>query len=409
MHRNFRITRAFLIPVALLPFSVLAPAGAAVAAARAQRPAPAGESSYWPGFHHGPDGDGYNAFEHVLGPNDVRALKQEWAVNPAEAGSSPVVAGSRIFDSFSRFGPDGTEISDLVAVDRATGQRQWTARLDSAGRAESVSAGRVFVSTVAGVTAYRATSGARLWQRAVGFTREPTVSGGAVYVGSAKGYVAALAADTGRMRWQTTLPGSVDSTVAVEYGMVFAVAADSNLYALSAVTGKIVWHQHVGHVYGGGPAVQNGVVYLAADTQSDSDGILVALRASTGKRLWQRAAGDDVHSVPAVDGHVVTVGAIDGDVFAFSPATGRPLWVRRVDGEVWSSIALANGLAFLTTDTSRAYALDTSNGKTLWTDMPQPCCTFATTASIAETHQTVYVGYGDAGLRAYTLPANPPG
>ena len=108
----------------------------------------------------------------------------------------------------------------------------------------------------------------------------------------------------------------------------------------------------------------------------------------------------------AVDQNVVLIGAVNGDVHAYAAGTGAPLWVRNVGGEVFSSIALANSVAYLVTDTAQTYGLNASNGKVVWSVQPQPCCDTATVSSPAESRATVYVGYGDAGVRAYTLPAS---
>ncbi len=66
----------------------------------------------------------------------------------------------------------------------------------------------------------------------------PILSGGLVFVGSGDGYVYALDAATGAVRWKVNTNGQVNATPAVSDGMVYIGTDNDAVYALTATTGS---------------------------------------------------------------------------------------------------------------------------------------------------------------------------
>jgi outer membrane protein assembly factor BamB len=144
---------------------------------------------------------------------------------------------------------------------------------------------------------------ARIWARGSsgGYAGAVTAADGRVFYGNGAGpyrstgpsQIIARRATTGRLLWQTPLPGSTYSTPVVSDGHVFALASASTeptarLYALSARSGRVLWWHGVAG--GGGdvpmaPVVHRGVVYM---DWGDSDETLTALDAVTGEVVWNR-------------------------------------------------------------------------------------------------------------------------
>ena len=91
----------------------------------------------------------------------------------------------------------------------------------------------------------------------------PAVSGGMVYVGSNDGYVYALDASSGSLKWKYKTGDSVASSPAVSGGVVYVGSHDGYVYALDASSGNLKWKYKTG---GGGssPAVSGGVVYVGS-------------------------------------------------------------------------------------------------------------------------------------------------
>ena len=80
-------------------------------------------------------------------------------------------------------------------------------------------------------------------------------------------------------------------------GKTLYVGADNDLLALRTDTGAVRWHTPIGWVYGGGPAVRDGRVYIAADRAAalpgghlaegaEADGATMAAAPSTGINGW---------------------------------------------------------------------------------------------------------------------------
>jgi PQQ-like domain len=112
----------------------------------------------------------------------------------------------------------------------------------------------------------------------------------------------------------------------------------------------------------GGPAVANGVVYIAG-----FDGVLSAF-ATKGcgitlcEPLWRGQADGDFTGTPAVGGGVVLIGSADHLIYAF-PAAGcgaalcQPVWRGKLaNAVVDSSVAIAGGVAYIGDVGGRLYA-----------------------------------------------------
>lgn len=372
-----------------LPF-----AGPATASAGPDRHADS--RSAWSEFQHDAAKTGWNREERSLTRSNVGTLSQRWTSADGLSGS-PIVVGDRVFATLD---------DRLTAFSRDTGRQLWQTALDrgvtTPPGALAYGAGRVIVATYAGVEAVTAASGVVAWRNgAIGGSRGATVSGERVYLGSYDHHVYALSLRTGKVIWARPTSDEVHSTVAVS-GRTLYVGADDHLLALRADTGALRWRTPIGNVYGGGPAVRDGMVYIASNPGGEGGGnaLLYAVRTSSGRISWQVDIGGDVHSAPAVDAGNVYIGDIDDLVFAFDADSGHPRWTRPVDGEVWSGIAIAGGVAYATTDTSVAYGLDTATGAVLWSVAAQPTGN-ATQTSCAVTGGRLYVGFGSAGLKVY--------
>ena len=117
----------------------------------------------------------------------------------------------------------------------------------------------------------------------------PAVVNGVVYIGSCadlSGYVYALDARTGDVKWVYTTGGCVGSEPAVVDGVVYVGSDDWNVYALNAASGHLLWSYATGYWVVAAPAVANGMVYIGS-----YDGYFYALDARTGAKLWSYRFG----------------------------------------------------------------------------------------------------------------------
>jgi polyvinyl alcohol dehydrogenase (cytochrome) len=136
---------------------------------------------------------------------------------------------------------------------------------------------------------------------------QPTIMGGALFVGSQSGKVYALDANTGCTHWV------FDAGVGVRSAITVGASGDgwsayfgdqrANAFAVDAVTGKLRWKAHIevhrAAMVTGAPALSNGVLYVPVSSFEEVSGAspryeccsfrgsIVALDAETGKVLWQ--------------------------------------------------------------------------------------------------------------------------
>jgi polyvinyl alcohol dehydrogenase (cytochrome) len=214
---------------------------------------------------------------------------------------------------------------------------------------------------------------------------QPTIAGGAIYVGSQDGTVYALDFDTGCVRWTFKAGAEVRNSPVVEPWMagdraarprVFIGDFGGDVYALDAQSGKQLWKTkvdpHPRATLTGSPRFFEGRVYVSISSNewaSAADpayeccsfrGGVAALDAATGQKIWHAHA---IQDEPRLTGRINSAGA------AMRGPAGAPVWNsptidakrRRVyvgTGEAYTSPAAATSDSVL--------AIDLDSGKLVW-------------------------------------------
>jgi len=150
------------------------------------------------------------------------------------------------------------------------------------------------------------------------------VSNGMLYTQTDEGVVYALNAITGAPVWTfDTTPdfnswrdterdvARIASSPAVVHETVYIGTEKGDVVALEAQTGAIQWRAELGGAIRSSPAVVDQTLYVGS-----TDGHLYALDTATGSVSWQFATGGPIVSSPAVTGGVVYVGSHDGRIYA---------------------------------------------------------------------------------------------
>lgn len=130
----------------------------------------------------------------------------------------------------------------------------------------------------------------------------PDLGGSAVPSGPATGFMAAIDARTGALRWRTAVPKPmIGGALATAGGLVFSGADDGRFYAFDARTGAILWKVDLGLGFGAAP-----ITYAIGDTQyiaiaAGGSSITQASGAPIGGTLVVfKLHGAPIHTLPTL-------------------------------------------------------------------------------------------------------------
>ncbi|MCX4390863.1 carboxypeptidase regulatory-like domain-containing protein [Micromonospora peucetia] len=310
-------------------------------------------------------------------PLTPEALTRRWQVDlPGGQAvfSSPVLAGERIFLV--------TEDGQLHSRAVSNGVELWRFRGGGAMRGTpAVAGGKVYVGGGDDQVFYAldAGTGAPVWTYPTGdrltYTT-PTVVGDTVYFGTGwgegnGGWVYALDAQTGALRWRSFIGGQIYFAPTVANGTVFAGSFDARrLVALDAATGAEKWAlTRTADSFAAMPTHADGVLYVGTSNFDTGAGSLLAVDASTGAVRWEASGhGDASGSAPNVHGDLVIAGSHSRSaVAAYDRTSGARRWITGAGSAVSSAMVLADGVVIGGSQLDRrAWALDAYTGKLRW-------------------------------------------
>lgn len=151
----------------------------------------------------------------------------------------------------------------------------------------------------------------------------PAVDGTRLFAGSGL-EIHCYMAMGGKRGWSRKVDDSQPTAPAVEDGQVYFNTQSCTLYDVDAETGDLRWQEWVAGSVNSTPAVAGGRVYVSGPGEGGAWKI-EAREARTGKLLFRKSLPADVVSAPvAADGRVYCTLA-DGSVRALDPE-GNPLW-----------------------------------------------------------------------------------
>jgi outer membrane protein assembly factor BamB len=224
----------------------------------------------------------------------------------------------------------------------------------------------------------------RLWTASVGngdggyyLRLVPAAANNTVFAVSHNGNVMAYAANTGRLRWGTSLRQSITSGVVAGDGNVYVGTGAARLVALSQKTGKIMWSRTLTGEVLAQPQYAKGIVLVHTVA-----GTLAAFSADDGHRLWrfdQHVPSLILHAAgqPQVAGNYAVAGFANGQLSALGLTTGRVVWDQHItipmgDNPVARMVditvnpVIVDGVVYVTTYQGRVAALNLGDGRMIW-------------------------------------------
>jgi hypothetical protein len=115
--------------------------------------------------------------------------------------------------------------------------------------------------------------------------------------GKTTGFMAAIDAHTGQIRWRVVLPKpAIGGTLATASGLVLSGDDDGRLYAFDAATGHILWKPDLGLGFGAAPITYmvNGSQYIAIAAGGSSAAPLTGARIG-GTLVVFKLHGNPIH------------------------------------------------------------------------------------------------------------------
>ncbi|MBI4626171.1 MAG: PQQ-binding-like beta-propeller repeat protein [Verrucomicrobia bacterium] len=206
-----------------------------------------------------------------------------------------------------------------------------------------------------------------LWQYPTNdeVTSSPAIGAdGTVYVGSADGFLHAVAGD-GTLRWRGATGSAIDlaSPAVGSDGTVYVGSTDGFLYAFNGATGARRWRFAPGSEIASAPALAgDGTIYFRDDRALHA----LTGNASSATRKWSFPLSGATYSSPAIslDG-TIYVGATGGALYAVTPE-GTQKWRFSADDDIYASPAIAaDGTVYFATLSGSVYAL-TTGGAQKW-------------------------------------------
>lgn len=198
---------------------------------------------------------------------------------------------------------------------------------------------------------------------------------GRLYLGTSKGDVVVLSADTGNEVWRTTLSSEVLSSPAAAEGIVVVRTVDGFIYGLNAENGEKKWaySSQVPLLTLRGtssPVISKGIVITGSDS-----GKLTALTLQEGTILWEATIAVpkgrteleriiDIDAEPVVVKDVVYVASYQGRLAAVQIDSGRIHWAR--DMSTYSGFTVGPYRVYLTDSEGYIWAVNRFNGSTIW-------------------------------------------
>ena len=271
-----------------------------------------------------------------------------WRVNVGDADET-----SNTFGGGMAFG-DGrlyvaTGDSELFAMNPATGQAVWRARLLGPARGGvTFFQGRLYIQTLNNKTeAFHADTGRSIWQHqgieevtSIVGSSAPATDGQVVYVTYSSGEVYALIAETGGVIWTDIISplgafsgrlqqeiSDIQALPVIDRGLLIVTSNGGRTVGYDIQRGLPAWEYTAGGTQT--PAVSTEHIFLVTN-----DGTAVALQRSTGRAVWVKDLGSNatrsgVKKIewfgPIIASNRLLFGSSLGHLIALSPFDGRLL------------------------------------------------------------------------------------
>lgn len=262
----------------------------------------------------------------------------------------------------------GANDGQFYSVKASTGEVVWTfpTRIETLSEPLVQEGVVYFMSGNNSVYALDASDGKQKWL----FTRQdpnslsirggskPAFKNGTLYIGFSDGYVVALLAQTGTVKWEKQLNKSkrfkdLDSNPLVEGDFLYILSYDDATYCLRSATGELVWKYEKGGY--GSILLSNDRLYFAT-TNSE----FVALNKETGKKVWGFQLKEGIATAASLYKGMLVFGESQGSLRFLDANSGKQLGFYNPGRGVFSqpTVDEKNNRVYFVSNEANLYSLE---------------------------------------------------
>lgn len=248
------------------------------------------------------------------------------------------------------------------------------------------------------------------WTRNLGgnvFMSSPVVGDKTVFVATVdenykqRAGVTAMDAASGAVKWKYTTRNSVKNSIAWDGNTVFAQDAEGYLYALDAATGQLRWERKL--AMNGYPYLEDGLIAKDGKVYAGTGKALGAYDGKDGHPYWNNQDWnyrEGTTTTLTLAGNVLTTGVQWGALYGNDATTGKKLWEINSDGMRMrgASTTLYDGKLYVISEKS-LFIIDPASGNVI-TRKEYPGLSLDVTSTPLITDQEIIFGTADKGMVA---------
>src|SRR5262245_49491636 len=197
------------------------------------------------------------------------------------------------------------------------------------------------------------------WQLDVATAFTPATGEGLVFTVT-EAMIEARDASTGKMKWQTPLPGGAAAPLYWDTGWLLASTTAGDLVAFRAADGTMVWRRQLGAplVAPPGPALDRLFLPLA-------DNRIIGVLLISGETVWERRFSAPVTTLLALEEQLV-FGTTAKEVMSVDVSRGRDRWKWSLGGDMAGSAAADDKRIYFASRDNMLRAVDRTSGNLRW-------------------------------------------
>ena len=262
----------------------------------------------------------------------------------------------------------GANDGQFYSIEAATGKINWTfpTRIENLSEPLLHEGNVYFLAGNNSLYALDALTGKQLWLYSRQDPNILSVRGGSkpaykndtLFVGFSDGYMTAINAKSGQMKWEVPLNKNkkfrdIDANPILDAEFVYALGFDDHLYCLKQSTGDLAWKADKGGY--GGMMILGDRLYYGTTTSE-----FIAVDKNSGKQIWSYALTEGIATAPSLYRGLVVFGESQGDVKFLDSGTGKLIGSFGPGKGVLSPIAVdeKKNYVFFISGEANVYALE---------------------------------------------------